>query len=148
MAASATKYCEKGAVNKSAASAASPDSVKFQQVIKSAASAASRKPKSREGSSRGVQDSGSAGRRQPRGTPTGASFPGFGLPGGCASSRLDHGLQFCVIRGGCASSRLIHGFSDCATEPFSSALNRLEDHALQETYKSLSPQNLTSCIGW
>ena len=39
-------------VNKSAASAASPDYVKFQAVIKSAASAASREPKSREGSSR------------------------------------------------------------------------------------------------
>ena len=30
--------------------------------------------------------------------------------GGCASSRLDHGLKFYGIRGGCASSRLIHGF--------------------------------------
>ena len=27
--------------------------------------------------------------------------------GGCASSRLDHGLRFYVIWGGCASSRLI-----------------------------------------
>ena len=36
---------EKKAVNKSAASAASLDYVKFQAVIKSAASAASRKPK-------------------------------------------------------------------------------------------------------
>ena len=35
-------------VNKSAASAASPDYVKFQAVIKSAASAASRKPKMKE----------------------------------------------------------------------------------------------------
>ena len=33
--------------------------------------------------------------------------------GGCASSRLDHGLKFYVNRGGCASSRLISGFSDC-----------------------------------
>ena len=33
--------------------------------------------------------------------------------GGCAGSRLDHGLKFKVIRGGCASSRLISGFSDC-----------------------------------
>ena len=41
-------------VIKSAASAASPDSVKFQAVIKSAASAASRNLKSEEGSSRGV----------------------------------------------------------------------------------------------
>ena len=40
--------------NKSAASAASLDYVKFQAVINSAGSAASRKPKSREGSSRGV----------------------------------------------------------------------------------------------
>ena len=29
--------------------------------------------------------------------------------GGCASSRLDHGLKFYGIRGGCASSRLING---------------------------------------
>ena len=48
MAASAAKYCEKKAVNQSAASAASLDSVKFQAVIKLAACAASRKPKSRE----------------------------------------------------------------------------------------------------
>ena len=48
MVASAAKYCKKGAVNQSAASAASPDSVKFQAVIKSAASAASRKPKIKE----------------------------------------------------------------------------------------------------
>ena len=41
----------------------------FQAVIKLAAGAASRKPKSREGSSRGVQDGGSAGGRRPRGTP-------------------------------------------------------------------------------
>ena len=40
LAASAAKYCKKGAVNKSAASAASQDSVKFQAVIKPAASAA------------------------------------------------------------------------------------------------------------
>ena len=32
--------------------------------------------------------------------------------GGCASTRLDHGLKFYVIRGGCASSRLISEFSD------------------------------------
>ena len=51
-------------MNKSAASAATPDSVRFQAVIKSAASAASR-----EGSSGGMQDSGSAGERQPQGTP-------------------------------------------------------------------------------
>ena len=41
----------------------------FQAVIKSAASAASRKPKSREGSSRGAPDGGSAGGRRPRGAP-------------------------------------------------------------------------------
>ena len=33
--------------------------------------------------------------------------------GGCASSRLDHGLKFYGIRGGCGSSRLINEFSDC-----------------------------------
>ena len=41
-------YCGREAVNKSAASAASTDQVRFQAVIKSAASAAFRKPKSRE----------------------------------------------------------------------------------------------------
>ena len=41
----------------------------FQAVIKSAACAASRKPKSREGSSRRVQDGGSAGRQRPWGAP-------------------------------------------------------------------------------
>ena len=45
-------------MNKSAASAASLDYVKFQAVIKSAASAASPKAKSREGSSRGAPDDG------------------------------------------------------------------------------------------
>ena len=33
--------------------------------------------------------------------------------GGCASSRLDHGLKFYVIPGGCAGSRLISEFLDC-----------------------------------
>ena len=33
--------------------------------------------------------------------------------GGCASSQLDHGLNFYGIQGGCASSRLISEFSDC-----------------------------------
>ena len=84
--------------NKSAASAASRDYVKFQAMIKSAASAASRKPKSREGSSREVP----RGRCPPAEAVVlhfpGASFPGFGLPGGCASSRLDHGLKFPKIQ--------------------------------------------------
>ena len=51
---------------KSAASAASKDSIKFQAVIKSAASTTSRKPKSREGSSRGVP----RGRRPPAEPPS------------------------------------------------------------------------------
>ena len=54
LAASAVKYCGKEAVNQSAASAASPDSVKFQAVIKSAASAASRKTKNQGPRSRGA----------------------------------------------------------------------------------------------
>ena len=55
-------------VNKLAASAVSLDYVKFQAVIKSAASAASRKPKSREGGSRGAPRA-----RRPRvGLPSGA----------------------------------------------------------------------------
>ena len=32
--------------------------------------------------------------------------------GGCASSRLDHGSKFYVIRGGCASSQKIVKMSD------------------------------------
>ena len=89
------------------------EKLNFQAVIKSAASSASRKPKSREGSSRGVQDDGFGWRATASGHSSGASFPGFGLPGGCASSRLDHGLKFYVIWGGCASSRLISEFFDC-----------------------------------
>ena len=61
-------------MNKSAASAASLDYVKFQAVIKSAASAASRKPKSREGSSRGVQDDGFGWRATASGHFPGASW--------------------------------------------------------------------------
>ena len=38
------------------------------------------------------------------------------MEGGCASSRLDHGLKFYVIQGGCASSRFINEISDCGTE--------------------------------
>ena len=84
-----------------------------QAVIKSAASAASPKAKSREGSSREVQDDGFGWRATASGHFPGASFPGFGLPGGCASSRLDHGLKVYVIQGGCAGSRLISAFPDC-----------------------------------
>ena len=96
------------AVDKSAASAASPDAANFEAVIKSAASAASRKPKSREGSSRGVPR-GPRPPGEPLSDSPGAASSRFGLPGGCASSRLDHGLKLYGIRGGCASSRLIHG---------------------------------------
>ena len=107
-------------VNKSAASAASLDYVKFQAVIKSAASAASPKAKSREGSSRGAPRAVVRIRSVARPRPSshlapspGAPFPSFCLWGGCASSRLDHGLKIGGIRGGCASSRLISEFSDC-----------------------------------
>ena len=62
-------YVVREFANTSAASAACPDYVKFQAVIKSAASAASRKPKSSEGSSRGAPDGGSAGGRRPWGAP-------------------------------------------------------------------------------
>ena len=79
MAASAAKYCEKEAMNQSAASAASPDYVKFQAVIKSAASAASRKPKIKEtkiqGSARPTGlggTTGTAGRRNGFGRRLGA----------------------------------------------------------------------------
>ena len=95
-------------------------------MIKSAASAASRKPKIKEikiqGSTRttglGAWDDGDGratgdGRTTEQGTPLELDFLDFGFPGGCASSRLDHGSKFYVIRGGCASSRLISEFSDC-----------------------------------
>ena len=57
LAASAAKKCEKEAVNQSAATAASPDYVKFRAVIKSAASAASQ--------IQGTQVQGSAAPRRP-----------------------------------------------------------------------------------
>ena len=92
VAAGAAKYCRKEAVNQSAASAASPDYAKFQAVIKSAASAASE--------IQGTQVQGSAGRRGTVGR-RGRPDDGSGAPldlgsldlGGCASSRLDHGLK-------------------------------------------------------
>ena len=85
----------------------------FQAVIKSAASAASRETKNQGPRSREPADDGSAsGRRGSAGLPW-IMVPDFELPGGCASSRLDHVSKFYGIRGGCASSRLIHGFSDC-----------------------------------
>ena len=73
--------------NKSAASAASRDYVKFQAVIKSAASAASPKAKSREGSSRGAPGDGARwddGGRPDDGTGLGRRIgrsPGPGFPG-------------------------------------------------------------------
>ena len=77
-----------------------------QAVIKSAASAASRNPRGAHGRRLGLRTTGLGG------SPGSWSLI-FGLPGGCASSRLDHGLKFYGIQGGCASSRLISGFSDC-----------------------------------
>ena len=62
LAASAAKYCEKGAVNQSAASAASPDYVKFLAVIKSAASAASQIQGTQvQGSAQTAGDGGTTG---------------------------------------------------------------------------------------
>ena len=56
--------------------------------------------------------------------------------GGCASSRLDHGLKFYVIRGGCASSRLISEFSDCASiDEISQSRVKLEANSLVQKYK-------------
>ena len=70
------------------------DYVKLQTVSQLAASADSSKT--------GIQES--------RGAQQLARRLCCGLPGGCASRRLDHGLQFPVIRGGCASSRPDHGW--------------------------------------
>ena len=61
-------------VNKSAASAASPDSVKFQAVIKSAASAASPKAKSRKPRPRGAPGRQPDWQMMPRGAPLGLGF--------------------------------------------------------------------------
>ena len=61
-------------MNKSAASAASLDYVKFQAVIKSAASAASPKAKSRKPRPRGAPGNGSAGGQQHWGAPPGLGF--------------------------------------------------------------------------
>ena len=66
----------------------------LEAVIKSAARAASRQTKSRnkiQGSARTTARRADGGR--PGGFP-GSWFPGFGLTGGCASSRLDYGLNF------------------------------------------------------
>ena len=67
-------------VDKSAASAASPDYVKFQAVIKSAASAASPKAKSREGSSRGAPRAVVRIRSVVRPTPSSHRAPSSGAP--------------------------------------------------------------------
>ena len=79
----------------------------FQAVIKSAASAASL---DLQGSPRTTARHADDGARLGS---HGSWSLIFGLPGGCASSRLDHGLNFFVNQGGCASSRLIIEFSDC-----------------------------------
>ena len=71
-----------GAVDKSAASAASPDSVKFQAVIKSAASTAS---------PRGGHASGQKFKKKKAVIRSAASAAS--AKGGCASSRLDQGLK-------------------------------------------------------
>ena len=85
--------CVREFANKSAASAASPDYVKFPAVIKLAAStpkAKSRKPRPRRspGGRPGWRMTASGRSASP-----GSWFPCFGLWGGCASSRLDHGLK-------------------------------------------------------
>ena len=64
-------------------------------MIKSAASASDRKTKIQESSGRGL------GKRMldfdlPGGSP---GFQDFGLPGGCASSRLDHASQILFASG-------------------------------------------------
>ena len=69
------------------------EKLNFQAVIKSAASAASRETKNQGPRSRGAH-----GRRLGLRTTGLGGSPGswsliFGLPGGCASSRLDHGLK-------------------------------------------------------
>ena len=75
MAASAAKYCEKGlaAIGKSFGKGL--EKLNLQAVIKSAASAASPKAKSREGSSREVQDDGFGWRATASGHFPGAPFP-------------------------------------------------------------------------
>ena len=105
MAASAAKYREKGlaAIGKSFGKGLGRiwegfgrfwKKLNFQAVIKSAASAASGKTKNQGPRSRGAH-----GRRLGLRTTGLGGSPGswsliFGLPGGCASSRLDHGLKF------------------------------------------------------
>ena len=69
------------------------EKLNFQAVIKSAASAASRETKNQGPRSRGAPEP-----RRPQAEPSSVGSPGswsliFGLPGGCASSRLDHGLK-------------------------------------------------------
>ena len=83
--------------------AASPAYITLQAVIQLAASAASSELQCRDPSEP---------RCHPvvRAEPSFAGGPGFlefGLPGGCACSRLDHALHVHVIQGGCASNRLM-----------------------------------------
>ena len=92
----------------------------FQAVIKSAASAASRKPKSREGSSRGVQDGGSAGGRRPWGTPLELPSLDLGFLEAVLAANLTTALNVAyiiIIQGYCASSRLISKVSDSVRSP-------------------------------
>ena len=91
--------------NKSATKACSLDFVTFQATIKPAACAASR-----------VQGHQFIRPCRWYAEPSSMGSPGFldfDLPGGCVSRRLDHGLNFFVIRGGFSSSRLINKLSDC-----------------------------------
>ena len=93
------------------AGAASLDYVKFQAVIKSAASAASREPKSREGSSRGEPRGRRPPAEPPSCTPLGLASLDLGFLEAALAVDLIKASNFYGIRGGCASSRLIHGLA-------------------------------------
>ena len=83
-------------MNKSAASAASPDSCQFQAVIKSllAQPAGSLNPGEQAPGERRT----AARLADEDGCFPGAWSPGFGLRLGCAGSRLDHGLELRLWR--------------------------------------------------
>ena len=95
------KYCELGDVTESApAQLASPDCMRFQAVINSAAEAAFRKPKV-QGSARAMAQLADDG--------LGALPWILGSLEAALAADLITALKLCRIRGRCTSSRLYHG---------------------------------------
>ena len=139
-------------------------------VIKSAASAASRETKNQGPRSRGAPEP-----RRPQAEPSSVGSPGswsliFGLPGGCASSQLDHGLKVQLfpkhaqnMRKTCAkpfqneqnfpnpSQTLAKPFPKLfpiAANPFSRYLAPLGAKYLEKRSKKNSKKSMDFCLFW